>query len=417
MELSIALVLLLINLVLSDGWKCINHTQNFCKFGLLDSTEVPKGIFQKYPETTNFDLNNLNISRISKEIFLGVENLESFNIGNNKLKIIGDTFSNLITLKQLDLSHNEIEMLNDKTFEGSLNLEVLNLNGNEIFEIDGAFGALKQLRNLDLGSNKIMDLNDEVFNDIHELRSLNLSSNLISLIDAEIFINLEKLEVLDLSQNSIICLDDSLISLTHLKKLTIFSNKIHKINSKSLEKLQFLEEIQLDDNGIQFLANETFINNLNLKKLSIGKNEIKFESATMFNHLSNLSYLNVKDNGCIDKELSENLTEISNILENCVASVDDLLIEKDYWIRFQEVQEKIRKAFPKHQNPPKAENTEFIQRSNSRFIHLTFIIFFIIFLIHLGLSLKHLTISTDKKEKGLTKMPKELRKQRKHDFN
>uniref|UniRef100_A0AAR2JNH3 Slit homolog 2 (Drosophila) n=1 Tax=Pygocentrus nattereri TaxID=42514 RepID=A0AAR2JNH3_PYGNA len=129
---------------------------------------VPRGITRS---AERIDLNNNNLTKITKADFAGLRHLRVLQLMENRISVIErGAFQDLKELERLangfvlfvfcrDLSENQIQGIPRKAFRGATDLKNLQLDYNQISCIeDGAFRALRDLEVLTLNNNNISRL-------------------------------------------------------------------------------------------------------------------------------------------------------------------------------------------------------------------------------------------------------------------
>lgn len=101
-------------------------------------------------------------------------------------------------------------------------------------------------------------------------------------------------------------------SMTKLRKLILYENKIEHISSDAFADLVALEELDLDSNRIRSLGKNTFSSLKTLRKLFISENEIQFLHPKTFGSLANLDHLDLNDNQILQVEESL-ISSLSNL--------------------------------------------------------------------------------------------------------
>ncbi|KAK9893077.1 hypothetical protein WA026_023569 [Henosepilachna vigintioctopunctata] len=97
--------------------------------------EIERDAFTGLENFTHLELRHVNIGRIGKDMFVGI-NLEILILVSCSItEIDADSFSGMLNLKELELGHNLIESFKPGTFKNLPNLKKLYLNKNEISEI------------------------------------------------------------------------------------------------------------------------------------------------------------------------------------------------------------------------------------------------------------------------------------------
>lgn len=102
-------------------------------------------------------VNNLNLIKINKNVFINLSNLTQINFSNNGLIKISKKFILLTNLKILNLDNNQILSLPNYVFEIA-NLEVLSINNNLIKYIPTSIQFLKKLKIFQISYNKVSSL-------------------------------------------------------------------------------------------------------------------------------------------------------------------------------------------------------------------------------------------------------------------
>ncbi|XP_049586178.1 trophoblast glycoprotein isoform X1 [Syngnathus scovelli] len=168
--------------------------------------------------------------------------------GNNISSIKNDSFpSRLDLLTDLDLSDNEMEAVEEMVFHNLPNMECL-----------------------DLSNNKIQTFSKKAFPDDNKLQVLNLSrsfynhssvSGLLNVLEND---KLLQLTVLDLSDNDLVLLpDDSFTNLSNLVNLSLQNTSIISV-PKGILKVPRLQDLDLSHNSLRNIPYTTLME-FNLK--------------------------------------------------------------------------------------------------------------------------------------------------------
>ncbi|KAL3274761.1 hypothetical protein HHI36_019547 [Cryptolaemus montrouzieri] len=134
--------------------------------------ELDRDAFTGLKDLNFLRLNDINIGRIGKDMFVGVD-LEYLNLVSCKIsEIDNDAFSTMSRLKELHLGHNLIKTFKPGTFQNLPKLTELMLNKNKIEEIQwDQWNPLPSLKSLDFGDNPLVVCNitkiKEFFPNIH----------------------------------------------------------------------------------------------------------------------------------------------------------------------------------------------------------------------------------------------------------
>ncbi|KAF2901944.1 hypothetical protein ILUMI_04238 [Ignelater luminosus] len=187
-------------------------------------TIISKNTFIGIQNLTKLRLDNNKISTIEYDAFSGLNNLLILYLNNNQINnLVENVFYNLNKLEILNLSDNQLFTLNSETFHGLNNLKQLLVYDNNIIEIFvGAFKYFPLLENLQMSNNNLSIFKTGVFTNLEDLKYLNLSNNNFNFINETVFYPLHNLQVLDLDDNRFTYIDFNLL-LFHLPKLQFIS--------------------------------------------------------------------------------------------------------------------------------------------------------------------------------------------------
>ena len=191
-------------------------------------------------------------------------------------------------------------------------LEYLEISVSKINKVHQNLGQIKQLRSLNLKGNNLQVVPDQV-DKLPNLSYINLSYNPGMRWD-ETFKRLADCNALvdvDLSSNSFTSLDENIVLLAGLKRLTLSANYLNKLPS-DFDKLENLEELELSNNpGIDWKQAATPVSQLlNLRKLMITGNDL-VELPNKITALKNLEELHAYANSL--ESLPENIGNLTNL--------------------------------------------------------------------------------------------------------
>jgi Leucine-rich repeat (LRR) protein len=222
---------------------------------------------------------------------------------------------------ELKVTNEKIQTIEDDVFEDySSNVERLDLSHNQIKCLKSKiFNSFDKLTKLILQSNKFEKIGDVFVKetpDDHDgfpIKGLNLCENLVSEIRQTDFKNLLFLTFLDLQNNKIeVIEDDSFSRLSSLETINISNNLIRKINKRTFQGLLNVKNIYLDNNKIDSISDDSFHGLSKLTWLRLNKNELKTISSLLFKGLKSLQSLNLQS-ASIKKIEDEAFADLHNL--------------------------------------------------------------------------------------------------------
>ena len=266
------------------------------------------------------DLSGNYIRYLAPEALCPLSNLRTLNLSHNEIGSLADLGSSLECLnsvKSLDLSFNEIAAISASSELQSLrSVEELRLANNYIKSIKGnVLKSSNSLRFVDLSNNRLSNLPEDLFSTAKELKRINLSNNTISRLPRNLFKSQSKsLEVLELSGNQLITLSAPLLSnLQSLTSLDLSHNELTSIDSSSaLRGLSSLQSLKLGHNQLTRLPT---LNLPSLRSLVLSHNNFRgrLSPSRIFSKLPVLSHLLLDNNAIEDlpKQLFMNSTKVT----------------------------------------------------------------------------------------------------------
>ena len=243
-------------------------------------------------------------------------------------RVPDDAFDGL-NVKNLILADNQLEEITEKTFRGIRSLKMLRLIETKLHKIEsGAFLSLTDkledldLVGLDLKSeakldaffgeiNTLYKLNKFTLNNMQiatfknewipvlsNLNHLSLASNTLTELDAHLFHSSPNLISLDLSNNKFVDLGKVFSVLEPLQTRV----KVLKLGGNAIEELRYfpnftsLEYLDLSNNKIAKIAEQTFANLTRLNYLYLDSNQLSEVSERVFDKCENLLTLKLNNN-------------------------------------------------------------------------------------------------------------------------
>jgi Leucine-rich repeat (LRR) protein len=262
------------------------------------------------------DLRNCRIVQIGPSFFSSLERLQQIFLSNNQITVIDGhpfpsaivridlsyntqnlmtqglemlpkVFANLTRLRYLDFSHTKLNPTAMTTFNSlPTSLTSLSVCYSELPSYTGIFiNCTIPLMQLDISGNPRLSLNPSTFTYMGEsLTALSArNSNVKNLDWTE---NLKGLQYLDLYDNNIHSVfDDSFSHMQNLRKLNLEKNSIGNWYKKLFSQNQKLEILNLRENKLTLLTNDMKEDMSSVQMLAIGKNEFECTCALqMFVH-------------------------------------------------------------------------------------------------------------------------------------
>ncbi|KAF8794512.1 Leucine-rich repeats and immunoglobulin-like [Argiope bruennichi] len=243
-------------------------------------------------------LNIEKIETLPNKSFISFK-LQNLTLGYGLETLFQDSFDGLqSSLINLNLSHNDIEFYGSP-FSMLQNLKELNLDFNNLREQDfSTFGNINKLEVLSIAGNHLSSLRTNFLENMTAIQSLILDQN--KNITSFSKINIVSSTLINLSAKN--CAiegsleNDSLSGIANLKHADFSSNKLIRVNAFALDKLHYLEALNLSYNKIETLKDYSFASLHNLIALDLKGNEIKEIEVFSFVNLTKLRILNLADN-------------------------------------------------------------------------------------------------------------------------
>ena len=241
------------------------------------------------------------ISRISENAFHGLTNLRELDLSLNFLSRVPRALRSLSLLKKLNLRENDITVIHRGDFSDLRCLEELDLSVNLLGQMeafsDGAFAGLgKSLHSLTLHDCHMALIPTVALSELKQLKYLDLSMNRISFMSNRSFMGHFKLESFDISDNPWLIQDDMFSSFhDSLKVLKMRNVGLKKVPTRSLAILRKLRHLDLADNGIRKIENNSLAS-VTARKLFFNGNKISYVSPNAFSHYSLPVAIDLADN-------------------------------------------------------------------------------------------------------------------------
>ncbi|XP_071784471.1 uncharacterized protein [Asterias amurensis] len=195
--------------------------------------------------------------------------------------------------KQVDCQYRN---LNDVPSSFPPDTQVLLLNNNNILNITDNIDYLYDLKYLDVSHNFLSAIYRDDIAANRRLQFINAGWNQISYISRLSFKTMSKLKHLLLSTNNLLYIPQAVYGLTTLAVLDLSKNKILGVFSDSLQGLDRLQFLLLENNNIGTVQLGAFFQTPQLVNLNLDGNRITYLPPQIFNGLTSLEVLKLNDN-------------------------------------------------------------------------------------------------------------------------
>ncbi|XP_044733215.1 platelet glycoprotein V-like [Chrysoperla carnea] len=327
---------------------------NYLIFDGFNETKLTAASFE-LPALEIIEIFHTNIQEIEAEAFENLDDLTRLTLHYNAFysEIQPNTFYGLLQLTELTIFKSPIQVIKNNAFRGLSNLEILDLHENRIRIIEpNAFESLKNLKQLKLNNNQIQQLPKTLLRFSHNIVHLELQDNDLLEFTRDHFVYyirkyagapyiepISSIQHINLANNqnfrlhsrnfdydSIIDLDLSDIGLTiiepgvfspTLKKLTLYFNRLTKVTNGVFNTLTNLTDLSLRQNLISLFDNNCFDNMVELRILDLSINYITELPEMLFKNLSKLEYLYLYSNriNFLRSNDFENLRKLQKLIQ------------------------------------------------------------------------------------------------------
>lgn len=317
--------------------------------------EIQYGAFLKTPLLKLIHLENNYLKRIHPESFLqssgsGVEYMHVQHNQITEVEEVKSLLDALPMLKFLDLSYNKLEVIPFGVLRGHASIEQLCFDHNWIRLIEqDAFMAMPALRELRLKNNSLSENGLLPFWNLPSLKGLDLSVNKFTILNRMILMGLPSLRRLDMSHNQLRSIDDqAFVKNLLIESINLSMNELSEIGPNtfrilnnlfeidvSYNELQeflhglpsYVERVNVENNKLSVLPNETYLALPNLRMLNIGSNLLNEIPPNAFTNLQKLRMLLLGNN---------RLTTIDELSLNGLTNLETLSIQENNLIKLHE---------------------------------------------------------------------------------
>lgn len=258
---------------------------------------IPQDAFEELTFLTELDLTNNQITDLTVEPFSNLTNLEILRLNNNFIKNLNGAVNNLQNLKHLYLRGNQIENIDVESLKIIIHLETFDVSWNQLEKIipvmfsrhwvhlgghsvckiilsDNLITSVPNATSREITTRFVRHLKGRAVT-VDVLTELDLSKNQISNIEYNAFQSLIKLSALDLSKNKIIDFVVNPDDIAFVRYLNLSGNYISALYFESFSRMNSLQNLDLSHNRLDYIPEQTFNNNFNLKHVNMTHNMIE----------------------------------------------------------------------------------------------------------------------------------------------
>ncbi|XP_037545817.1 slit homolog 1 protein [Nematolebias whitei] len=171
--------------------------------------------------------------------------------------------------------------------------EELRLNNNDLsmLEATGAFKGLSQLKKINLSNNKVQEIEDGAFEGASSVVELHLTANHLEAVRGSMFRGMEGLRMLYLDGNQFTSVPKELASFKYLQLVDLSNNRISSLSNDSFSNMSQLTTLILSYNSLQCIPPLALAGLHSLRLLSLHGNDISELQQGIFSDVASLSHL------------------------------------------------------------------------------------------------------------------------------
>lgn len=280
--------------------------------------------FRNFTRLQRVGLANNAIEKMPTTLFSAAPALELIDLRWNLIEDVGDVFQRAHSLQALYLTDNRIRNIRQLAAARLRSLKELSLDNNPI-DAASLFGPYEvAIESLSLRNCNVSNVDAIALGCLPRLRYVNLAKNAISYIDSgtfprsadissfrkfifkelEIYRNCSAtgaeertavLQIIDLSSNRIRDINNAFVGLKLLETLRLRENEIEYVPDDAFSTNENLKELYLNDNKISWLGNNCFRGLTSLKTLHLSGNRLASFNGSL-SYASALQHLSVQQN-------------------------------------------------------------------------------------------------------------------------
>lgn len=178
------------------------------------------------------------------------------------------------------------------------NLKILELNGVVNQLGPKSFQSNRKLEMIQLWNNHLEKIHPTLFKNLNELRNIYLVNSELNVLERGTFQDLEKLRVLCLRNNSLKIFPKNVVSSTNIEELYVEDNGLETIEQLAFINMPKLRKVNFSGNKLTTFIVPTLFgtNSLKIDRLSFGRNQLTAIHSNTFELLPNLKYLFLDQN-------------------------------------------------------------------------------------------------------------------------
>lgn len=170
---------------------------------------LAESVFSVLSQLTALIMGDMNISKLGRNVFCGLRNLQSLDLDNNKLLEVPTlALSKLTSLKHFTMKRNLISTVSRHTFINMTAIETIDLSNQPFLQFvdHEGFWNLPKLRTLLLANNpRLAFIAGDSFFGCPRVETLNLQNTMIEILDKKILTTLPAVRKIYLKNNPINC--------------------------------------------------------------------------------------------------------------------------------------------------------------------------------------------------------------------
>ncbi|XP_053398408.1 toll-like receptor Tollo [Mercenaria mercenaria] len=276
----------------------------WCSEGFNDQSlenDLQNGHIANFKLLMHFEYRNCSLRSLTNNVFKGLSRLRVVLLRYNNLHFVStNAFKDLANLIWLSMDNNELNIITTEHFCYNSKLEFLQLRSNklegirETHNVSNGTCANLTFNSLVLSNNAIVESKTN-YRSFRVNGVLSLTNCSLKKIGKDSFEGLEHLLDIDLSDNEITNLDENTFDdmRNQLQKISLSNNRLNYLHSDYFRALN-ISYLMLDHNDIEFI-NGSLSHIHNLKVLNISSNKLKSVSG-LFQNMTKLTVLNISDN-------------------------------------------------------------------------------------------------------------------------